>query len=217
MQRRRDKRAGGADRLKPFKIVRVANAACGKDAPISRTLDDLRDPREVGTRADADARERHDDDLTRPQLGAFVERIGTQKNVVAKIERENDIGIMLGGMQGVAVAQGFAADHTIDARCAAPVAGRGAGVDHEAKRWKSLRQCADLAAVVAASLDRVEIGDIDLLEWMKRQKTGDDIGRRACRRKRRRDWLVAVAVAGAGAHDRAVANIDDGDDLHGAL
>ena len=150
-------------------------------------------------------------------LGHSSQRIGTQKNVVAKIERENDIGIMLRGMQGFAVAQGFAADHTIDARCAAPVAGRGAGVDHKAKRWKSLCQRADLAAVVAASLDRVEIGDIDFLEWMKRQKAGDDIGRRARRRKRRSDRPIAVAVAGAGAHDRAAANIDDGDDLHGAL
>ena len=88
---------------------------------------------------------------------------------------------------------------------------------HSDSCGKCLPQPPDRSLVVAPPLDGVEIGDVECLKRVNGKEPARDIDRIAARRQRRLDRPVAIALAHLRTHHRAIFEIEDRNDLHGAI
>jgi hypothetical protein len=90
-------------------------------------------------------------------------------------------------------------------------------VDPQRQMRKCLPQPLEHRAIVAPALDGVEIRDVQRLEWMDREQSARDVDRIAGGRKRRLDRSIDIALAHAGPHDGPALEVEDRNDLHGAI
>ena len=123
-------------------------------------------------------------------------------------------------MQNSPIALSLAAEHEFAQVLRQPVTAGGAFgesvVDPEAECRKLLPDLANGRDVVAACLDRVEVGDVKRREGVHREQAGDDIDGLAATAKLRVHGAVGVPLAALGMDDLATFEVDDGNDFHGS-
>ena len=221
-------RAGGGERAQ---VVDVAHAAPGEQLEVGERRVDRADQRHVRPRAAAHPREVEHDRLAQAgavQLRHGVERgqprepcVGRQQAAVAQVDAQDHGAVGELGEQAVeraGAAQRLGPD---DDAVRAEVQQRprpprlaDAGVDHHARL---ARQRADARAVLACPADRIEVGDVQLVEPQRgpeRARQGQRVA--VVAGEGAADRAVAFALAAHGVDRRAGFEIDDRDDAQPA-
>jgi len=229
VQRGRDERAGGARGVERAQVLDVAHAAARQHLEVGKRGVDLGDRRDVRPRGVAHAREVEHDHLAQagaPEACDGVERrqageprVGRQQAAVAQVDAQDHHAVGELREQAVESIRRLQRLGPDDDAVRAELPERpcprrlaDAGVDHHARL---ARQGREQRAVLALPADRVEIGDVQLVE--------SQLGPvRACQRQRvavvaaegAADRAIAFALAAHGVNRRAVIEIDDRDDTH---
>jgi probable H4MPT-linked C1 transfer pathway protein len=228
VQRRRDERAAGARGRERVEVGGVAHAA-------AREQDDLRAPRaqrreqlDVRALARADPREVEDDGLVRPRGGQARERVrgaergergvGREGAPGAEVEADDERRVRERGAQAperVDPGERLGADdHAGDPEVEERRDGgrvRRAGVEHH---LRLAGERGDQLAVALAARDRVEVGDVELVEAEAVADGARDGHRVGARDQSAAERAVAFALPAHGVHGDSALEIDDRDHAH---
>jgi hypothetical protein len=178
VQRGGNERPGSSGLGKGAQVGDVAHPAAGQQLELGKAGAEAAHQREVGTGAGSHAREVEHDDLAYAGLRESCQRLGRSKpgqlgvrredTARPEVEAEHERGVRElrpQPLEGALVRERLGADH--DARRAQleqlPDCGDfgGAGIDHHPRL---LRQSGEDLAVPRSTGDRVEIGDVQLVE-----------------------------------------------------
>ena len=228
MQGGGDERAARAGFGQCAQVGDVADAAAGQQVDLGKAGAELAHQREVGTRTGPDAREVEHDHLPQAGVSQPCQRlgrtepgqlgVGREDAARPKVEAQHERGVRELRPQPLErslVHESLGADH--DARHAQleqpPDGGDlgGAGIDHHPRL---ARQSGDGLVVPRSVRDRVEIGDIELVEPERFADGASDLDGVGAGDDRAAQRAIAFAPPTHGVHGGSALEIDDWDHSH---
>lgn len=211
MQGTGQEHAGNSAMGKRIEVGGVANTAGGENlAPVGPT-DQFGESFKVGAEPGTYPGQRHGDDPAWPTRRIGGHRRRTDEAVAAKIEGQ--YGRIFDASSECACGNALAADNGRSQPPRLPfdefvdIGYAGVGPDVESR--KTPVDAFDHREVVATSLNRIKVGDIELVERVKVEERGDDVLGCATRAERGNHRPVTGAITPHCADDYAAKNIDD--------
>ena len=229
MQGRGDERAGRPGFAQGAQVGEVTDATTGQQLQLGKAGAEVAYQRDVRTRAGPDAREVEHDHLPYSGLPEPCERlgrseprqpgVGREQAAVPKVEAEYERGVRKRGPQPLELGLArkcLGADH--DARRAQleQQPDRGDLGDARIHHHPRLaRQRGDDLAVGRSARDRVEIGDVELVESERLADGTSDLDGVGAADDPAAQRAIAFALPAHGVHGGSALEIDDWDHSHG--
>ena len=210
MQGTRQEHAGGSASGKRIEVGGVANTASGEDlAPIG-PVDQFGESFKIRAKSGAHPGKCHGDDPCGPKRRIGEHRRWTDEAVATKIERQHG---RIPDVRNKIVGHALAADHGHSEPPRLPFdegSGIGdAGVGPDVQSGETPVDAFDRREVVATSLNRIEVGKVEVVERVKVEEGGNNVPGGTTRTEFGNHRPVTGPITPHRADDDAAKNIDD--------
>lgn len=211
MQGAGQEHARGSASGQRIEVGGMANTAGGVDLAPVGPIDQFGESFEVRPKSGTHPSQCHGDDPAGPKRGIGEQRRRADEAVATKIERQH--GRIPDACRKFVGGNAFAADNRRSQLPCLPFDEAGdigdAGVGPDIESGETPVDAFDHLEVVATSLYRIEVGDVEVVERMKVEQRGDDVAGGTTRAERGNDWPVTGPLTPHCADDGAAQNIDD--------
>lgn len=211
MQGTGQERARGSALGKRIEVGGVANTAGGENLAPVGPVDQFGEPFKVRSKSGAHPGKCHGDDPSGPKRCVGEHRRRTDEAVAAKIERQH--GRILDARSKCVGGQALAADNSHSELPCLPF-GEGCGIGDtgvgpDVQSGETPVDAFNRREVVATPLNRIEVGNVKLVERVNGEECGDNVLGRTAKAQLGKQRPVAGPITPHRADDCAAKNIDD--------